>query len=67
MSEMFGLTSIFEMDLSKLDASNVKNMSRMFEFCGNLNELTLFESSTENLEDMSYMLYFLFCFELYRF
>ena len=63
MSEMFALTSIFEMDLSKLDASNVKNMSKKFQFCGNLNELILFESSTENLEDMRYMLYF--CSALY--
>ena len=39
MSSMFNLTHLISLDLSSFDASNVTNMSMMFEDCCNLTSL----------------------------
>ena len=53
-SSFTGLQSI---DLSKVDTSNVKNMSGMFRHCSNLQTLDVSTFNTSNVTDMREMFY----------
>ena len=54
-----GCSSLTNLDLSSLDTSNVKDMSRMFDKCSGLTSLDLTPLNTANVTDMNNM--FSFC------
>ena len=64
MSYMFAnCSSLTKLDLTKLNFSNVKNMSHMFEFCTKLDEISFpINLDTSQLENMEYM--YSSCFNL---
>ena len=53
----YGIKSIIEIDLSKFDASNVKNMTRMFCECTNLRKITLGNINTSLVQSMEDLFY----------
>ena len=62
MTAMFASCGLTELNLSSFDTSNVKSMSYMFQYCGNLEKLNLSSFDTSKVTDMSGM--FFYCHKL---
>ena len=56
-SSLFENFSAREIDLSKADTSNVKNMYSMFQFCYYLTSVNLSNFNTKNVTNMAYLFY----------
>lgn len=57
-----GLTKVIKIDLSNLETTNIKNMSRMFYECKSLKNIYFGNINTENVTNMSFM--FMSCVSL---
>ena len=58
-SQMFRESSnITQIDFSKFDTSNIKNMSYMFYQCTSLKSIELSNFDTSNVETMEFMFYY---------
>jgi surface protein len=51
----YGFSGLTELDLAKLDTSNVTNMNAMFAYCSGLTSLNISGFNTFNVTDMGFM------------